>query len=335
MEEADLQHILDVMAWNVQFPDRKVRHALVLGGYPGIGKDVALMPFLMCIGAHNVSSITGKDLLQDFNGYLRAKKVLNVQEVNLADHRDAQHIEEKLKQPIGDEVVSITPKGKETFNVPNFLQVLMTTNWDHPFKLSRGDRRYHMTWLPKVLDEAARAANATYFDQLVRWYQGGGAAAIYFYLLTRDVSGFDPEAPPPSTSWHGRVMASSQTRLEEALSNCIENRFMAFGQLLASPEALTHSINVHMGLAPAGGGALPAVVAAAQAHGGRPWTKAVVARALAAVGAHHGQVRDTRVDWRLDRKRRYLVVRQADRPAVEAMNPQERNDYLDFHENGS
>jgi hypothetical protein len=327
IKPTELEHILDMLAWNVQHPHLKVRHALVLGGYPGIGKDLALLPFLACFGSHNIQTITGADLLQGFNGFMSGNKILNIQEVNLADHKDAQHIEEKLKQPIADNTMSITLKGVDTQDVPNFLQVIITTNHDHPFKIGPGDRRYFMVWCSAHRDGRDQEAWATYYHNLVQWMENGGFAKVYYYLLGRDVSHFNPATPPPSTLWHESVMESSRTRLEDTLVRCVEDGYLAFGQLLATPEQLQHSLNIRMGLTVEG-----AAMGGPLMNPDREVSLTALGRGLAAVGCLRERIRDIRFSHTDDRKRRYWILRRRNLQTVHRMSVNERNVYLDSHD---
>jgi hypothetical protein len=64
-------HIILWLAHRVQRPHEKINHALVLGGKQGIGKDTILYPVRHAVGPWNCQSISPKEALEHFSGYLK------------------------------------------------------------------------------------------------------------------------------------------------------------------------------------------------------------------------------------------------------------------------
>ena len=59
-----------------------------------------------------------------------------------------------------------------------------------------------VAWSPLAKEDF----DATYFPDLWRWYRDGGIAHVVAYLRMRDLSGFNPKAPPPKTeAWQAIV----------------------------------------------------------------------------------------------------------------------------------
>jgi hypothetical protein len=162
--------------------------------------------------------------------------------------------------------------------------------------------------------------------------ENGGFAKVYYYLLGRDVSHFNPATPPPSTLWHESVMESSRTRLEDTLVRCVEDGYLAFGQLLATPEQLQHSLNIRMGLTVEGAAMGGPLMNPDREVPDREVSLTALGRGLAAVGCLRERIRDIRFSHTDDRKRRYWILRRRNLQTVHRMSVNERNVYLDSHD---
>jgi hypothetical protein len=68
----DAEHIVLYLAHRVQRPHEKINHALVLGGYPGIGKDMLLVPVKHAIGPWNFAEASPQQVLGRFNSFLKS-----------------------------------------------------------------------------------------------------------------------------------------------------------------------------------------------------------------------------------------------------------------------
>ena len=69
---AEADHIVSWLAHRVQRPHKKINHALVLGGEPGIGKDTILEPVKHAVGPWNFDEVSPKQVLGRFNGFLKS-----------------------------------------------------------------------------------------------------------------------------------------------------------------------------------------------------------------------------------------------------------------------
>ena len=69
------KHILQWLAFTVLHPDIKINHMLTLGSDEGTGKDFLLYPLVKAMG-DNAHTISGDELLSDFNDYLLGTKFL-------------------------------------------------------------------------------------------------------------------------------------------------------------------------------------------------------------------------------------------------------------------
>lgn len=193
----DYEHIVNWCAQVVQRPAVKINHALFLGGAPGIGKDSIIEPLRFAVGPHNFADITPRQMQGRFNSWVR-NVIVRVSEVRDLGEVDRFGFYEQCKSLLASppDVIRVDEKNLREHFVANVCAVLFTSNHlTDGLYLHADDRRHYIAW------SNAQAADlpAAYHDELWRWYQTGGIEHVVAWLRTRDLSGFDPKAPPPKT----------------------------------------------------------------------------------------------------------------------------------------
>jgi hypothetical protein len=213
--------IVSWMAHRVQRPGEKINHALVLGGDQGIGKDMILEPLKTGVGEHNVKSIDPPELLGRFNGYRQAV-VLVVNEIhNLGDNLNPYRFYEQTKTLIAapPRTLRVDEKYIGHYAIPNVVGVVMTTNHKlDGLYLEENDRRHFIAWS----NVRVEAFKGDYFDVFWDWMEGGGREHVVAWLRSRDLSKFNPKAPPEKTvTWREIVGASDVDGQDEMISDTL------------------------------------------------------------------------------------------------------------------
>ena len=194
----------------MQDPGTKPNHAIVLGGPPGIGKDTIFAPVREAIGPWNFQDIAPDALVERFNPHVKAV-ILRISEAHdLGDsthfNRYAFYEKTKTLAAAPPEVLSCQDKYIPKFYVPNLVGLVITTNHktDGVF-LTADDRRHYVAWSDLDKDTLPDG----YFNDLWRWLiHEGGMGHVAAFLMTRDLSKYDPKAPPPKTeAFHDIVHA--------------------------------------------------------------------------------------------------------------------------------
>lgn len=209
-EAAALQHVLDVMAFKLQFPRVKINHAILHGGTQGCGKDTLWAPFLYAVcgpGLVNRGLMDGATLGSQF-GYMLECEILILNELREPEARERRALANMLKPIIAapPEMLSVNRKGLHPYDMLNRILLLAFTNDKVPISLESQDRRWFAIWsaAARMDPEAARA--------LWDWYKAGGFQLIAGWLHQRDVSAFNPAATPMTTEW-------KQTMIEQGMSS--------------------------------------------------------------------------------------------------------------------
>ena len=223
--EAERNHVLDVMAFKLQYPQIKINHAVFHGGTSGAGKDTAWHPFLWGIGKTNVKEVKA-DAVTGQWGYALESEVLVLQELRDTEAKDRRALENTLKNIIAapPEYLTINRKSLHPYEAPNRLFVLATSNERAAITLPTGDRRWFVIWTdaPRMPDAEGRA--------MWNWMNAGGASAVCAWLYQRDVSAFNPGAAPPMTEAKQILIEAGMSNAEAYLVYLMNERKLDFAR---------------------------------------------------------------------------------------------------------
>jgi hypothetical protein len=212
-EPAELDHIFDVMAFKVQHPEIKVNHAILHAGDEGSGKDTFWAPFIWAVCGDHLKNrgIMDNNSVTSQWGYQLESEILIINELKEPDAATRRQLANQLKPIIAapPEMLPINRKGLHPYYMANRLFVLAFSNDPVPISLASQDRRWFCVWstAPRMQSEKASA--------IWKWYRSGGFYAIGRFLRDRNISKFNPSAPPMMTEFktnlieHGMSMAES------------------------------------------------------------------------------------------------------------------------------
>ena len=241
-EEREREHLLNWLSFTLQFPQHKINHCIVFGGHYGVGKDTLFWPLDKALGRHS-KQVGGDALTRDFNEYLTEAKLVTLQEVEMGSHREAKVIDNRLKPMIAapPDTLHINVKGISGYHVKNVVHLILFHNGQHPVIINEGDRRYFVLNTDlRVTDPGTgeqRPQWQQYFNQLWAWMdQGQGWQAVVHYLLSRDVSRFNPKAAPPMTEGKADIIEESKSGLERLIAATIEERTGPFAMDVATAD---------------------------------------------------------------------------------------------------
>ena len=235
-DEAD--HIIDWLAHRVQRPQEKINHALVLGGQQGIGKDTLLEPVKYAIGPWNLHEVSPKQVLGRFNGFLKAV-ILRISEARDLGEFDRFQFYDHMKSYTASppDTLRIDEKNLREYAILNCCGVIITTNHktDGIF-LPADDRRHFVAWSGRTKDDPEFQNG--YWQSLYVWYHARGMRDVAAFLMRRDISGFDPKAPPPKTPAFWAIVDANRASEESELADILDR--------LGNPSAVTLSHLVSM-----------------------------------------------------------------------------------------
>jgi len=225
-DDAERAHVLDVMAYKIQHPNRKINHAVLHGGNPGSGKDTLWAPFFWAIGGDslaNVKKLDNKDLSTAW-GYHLECEVLIINELRQPEASDRRALENSLKPVIAapPEYLTIQRKGLAPYESVNRLQVVAFSNERMAITIPSNDRRWFVIWSDAVCMDPTASA------RIWAWYKSGGLASVAAWLMSRDVSAFNPGAAPPMTEAKAIMVESGMSGAESFLVELLRARVGEF-----------------------------------------------------------------------------------------------------------
>jgi hypothetical protein len=233
--EFEREHFLNAIAHKVQFPAHKINHAILIGGHPGSGKDTMLAPFFWAIGGNaktNCSLVRNEDLTSQW-GYALECEVMEIAELRQAEAKDRRALENSLKPIIAapPEFLQINRKGLHPYMAQNRVFVVAFSNERAAISIPSDDRRWFCIWADSgKLDEREALRLWNYYERQ------SGFQAVAAYLHTRDVSAFNPSAPPPMTEAKMIMIDQGRSTAESYLVEQINGRKGEFSAgVIASP----------------------------------------------------------------------------------------------------
>ena len=199
-EEDETEAALDWMAHRVQFPGIKCNHALILIGEPGIGKDIVFHePLRRAVGVSNYSNIRPQTLLEAFNGYLKST-VLCLDELSDLGELNRHTLHNALKTICAAPpyTLRVNEKKIHPYTIANVTGVIANSNNPSDcLYVEASDRRYLVLRSPLPPDHTSPEK----WSEFAEWCENqNGFDHIAAYLAARNLSRFNPKAPPPKTA---------------------------------------------------------------------------------------------------------------------------------------
>lgn len=259
--EAEREHILNWMAFTAQFPGQKIHHAIVLGSrIEGIGKDTLLEPLRRAVGRAYTREIGPQHLAAPFNAWLMGAKLVVVQEMHNFERKETMN---RLKPLVAapPDALPVNMKHRQEFFVPNIVSTVFFTNEDDAMALSKGDRRYFVTW------NDGEPLPQERYDAIWAWLEAGGSEKVIRWMLSRDLRGFDAKGRAPMTEAKAEMRRMSRTPLQEWVEEGVEEDSGVWGRDLVLCEEIAALVPEHVRFK------------------GQPVSGQKLARALRAVGA--------------------------------------------------
>ena len=233
-EPDELNHIFNVMAFKVQYPEIKVNHAILHAGDEGSGKDTFWAPFIWAVCGNHLKNrgIMDNNSVNSQWGYQLESEILIINELKEPDAATRRQLANQLKPIIAapPEMLPINRKGLHPYMMANRLFVLAFSNDPVPISLASQDRRWFCVW------STAERMDSNKAKQMWDWYRSGGFYAIARFLRDRDVSKFNPSAPPMWTEFKANLVEHGMSMAESYLVEMLNNRVGEFNKgVIGSP----------------------------------------------------------------------------------------------------
>ena len=216
----DLEHLLNMLAFIVQNPGKKIKHMCILVGREGTGKSYVGDVMRRLVGFHNSVMIETDDLKSGFNAYMEDNLLVVVEELMAFSRKD---INNSLKPKITQLTISINKKHQQPREVQNTVNFIAFTNHIDALQIGLSARRYF------VAGTDSEKKERSYYVQLWNWTNENFGVILHF-LLERDLSKFSPDAHPPVTDMKREMAEASRPPVEAEIARMIEQHEEPFDQ---------------------------------------------------------------------------------------------------------
>jgi putative DNA primase/helicase len=214
--------ILDWLAYPLQNLGAKLNSLLLLFGPSGTGKDLFLRPLHTLYGM-NAVKISNDELKSSFTSLYAAKQFIHADELKRV-HNAADAVNQKIKGIVTNQFTTVNRKGDPEYKIKNVANLVITSNYYDCIKLDEDDRRAAVVrWSPQHPSIDMRGVQ-TYWRPLAVWLcSSAGAAAVYAYLLNRDLTHFDAAAWAPETDAKHQVIDAARNPIERYVAQLRED----------------------------------------------------------------------------------------------------------------
>lgn len=227
----DRRILFEYMAHCVRFPGYKIPWAVLLQSAEGIGKTVFFEVMQHALGDMYVYTPNAQKLVESgstFNAWQRNKLLIVVNEIKIDERRELIEI---LKPWITDARIEVQSKGVDQDMEDNAANWLLFSNFKDAVPISQNGRRYSIFYsaLQSKSDILTAGMDDAYFVRLWSWLRdGGGYAAIAYWLMNYPIQRGTLPVRAPETSSHAEALQISRSPMEVTISECIADGVSGF-----------------------------------------------------------------------------------------------------------
>ena len=182
----------------------KMPTAIIMHGDEGSGKNLFWEIVRDMFGEYAL--VVGQDQIESqFNDWISRKLLVICDEV--LSRVEKYHLKGKMKAMISGGEIQINTKMMPLRKESNHANLVFLSNELQPAALDSSDRRYLVVWTPRKRPRA-------FYEEVVRCLAAGGREAFLHFLMTRNLTGFDPFSEPPRTRAKEELVALGRPSAE-------------------------------------------------------------------------------------------------------------------------
>ncbi|MFA6470921.1 MAG: DUF5906 domain-containing protein [Candidatus Latescibacterota bacterium] len=194
-----------VMAWLanvVQNPGNRPGVALVAQGGQGTGKGVWVNWFGSLFGPHFLHISHQSHLTGNFNSHLENCVLLFADEAYWAGDKSEVST---LKSLITEDTIVIEPKGRDVYQVKNYVNMIICSNYEWVVPAEADERRFCVFQVNEKYKQ-----NNEYFKAISDQMQHGGREALLYELMNMNISDIDLRTRPKTNAMIEQKVLSLQ-----------------------------------------------------------------------------------------------------------------------------
>ena len=207
--EKEREHILNFLAFIIQNPGVKIRHAvLVYSKDYQIGKGSLFAVMTDILGEDNAEPGSVKSILDKGVQFTNKLLVLIDECRSAGDFSENKKLLNDLKIIITEERIQKRVLYKDYGATKQFTNFIIFTNNDDALSIDDKDARYFVT------ENLEPRKEQKFYKDFHAWRKDKGSAYVMSYLLDRDLSKFDHTTPAPNTEAKSKMAKTSSHILQ-------------------------------------------------------------------------------------------------------------------------
>lgn len=223
-QEPELQDLLLwFTAYMVQCPGRKIRWAPLCQGAEGNGKGMWAKINRVVLGPGNVKSVDPDKIFSAYNDWAVGAQLAVLNEIHskgLSRHL----VENKLKEPIADDFVSVNQKYRDHREMRNVTNYFLCTNFPDALAISEGSRRYLVikSWMQRK-DQVLEIQRSGHYDRVDQFIREYPKALRGFFESVQIPASFPVDGPPPVTRYQLEMQKATMPEAELLTHQVLED----------------------------------------------------------------------------------------------------------------
>jgi hypothetical protein len=249
---ADAIYLLQWMGWLVQHPEQRINWAPVLLGPEGCGKSLIGAALSAAIGRHHVTEIGPTAFMDSFNTFAQGFILVICEELRVSgENRFA--VLDRLKPILTNDQIDIREMRQARRTVKNCSSYMIMTNHHDAIPMDDDSRRWAVfssVFFNKDMLRKAGRLDPGYYANLFNMIRDN-PAAIRGWLLSIDVTGFNPKGHAPETEGSREMRETTKDEayalvydelMEGSYPECTPDAFSNTAVRMAAEVALRRSV---------------------------------------------------------------------------------------------
>ena len=212
--EKERKHVEDYLAFIVQNPGVKIRHAiLVYSKDYQIGKGSLFEVMTDILGEENAEPGSVKSILDKGVSFTEKLFVLIDECRNAGDYNENKKLLNDLKIIITEQRIQKRLLYSDYGTTKQFTNFIIFTNNEDALSIDDKDARYFVT------ENLEPRKEQSFYKNFHIWRKDKGSSYVMDYLLNRDLSKFDHTKPAPDTAAKSKMSKSSSHTLQQDMED--------------------------------------------------------------------------------------------------------------------
>jgi hypothetical protein len=239
-DEAHRDHLLDWMAYQVQYPGRKIRHAPLIQGGEGCGKTFFYNCMAVVLGEDHAKLVDKNTLSGGWTEWAEGSQMVAIEEIRVVG-TNKYELMNVMKPLVTNDRVPVNQRNHDTRTIRNVTNYILFSNFHDALALAQGDRRYFVLKSRLQTKEDITALGEKYFDRLFGMLEEHASGLRYFLENYEISDGFNPDGHAPRTIYLDQVIEDTSDEatalvrrmIKEGEVSLIQEDLIASGDLAA------------------------------------------------------------------------------------------------------